>query len=447
MAYIKLTDYEKNILKDIRKCNIKFKFIIDNNKKLGAHDRYEKYKSATNYNEFLDLGGLNKDLRYDLQKNYLIINENTMINGDEEYIGYEEDGEEDEEEDDDKINVKKELGQFYTKNYEYILQKINIPENIKDIIEPFAGACDLIKYINKQGKYNIELYDIDPKLDSIKKQDTLMNPPSYKNKYVITNPPYLARNKSDEKELFNKYDVNDLYKCFILNIINDICQGGIIIIPLNFICSVRKNDLELRKKFLDIYVIEHINIFEESVFEDTSTTVCSMKFIKKNNNENINESDINIDIYPSKKNMRIKLIKNNNYTIGGEIYNLPKLEKYKIKRLMTNNLDKKNTNIVVKCVDSNSNNMINMEIKDDENLFIDNTEKHSARGHMTLIIEPSISFEQQKKLVLDFNNYIKNKRDKYNSLFLPNFRESSDIARKRMPFDLVYRITEHLLIN
>lgn len=341
-------------------------------------------------------------------------------------------------------NMKKELGQFYTKNYEYILQNINIPENIKYIIEPFAGECDLLNYIKNQNNYEIELYDIDPKKDNTTERDTLIDPPQYTDKYVITNPPYLARNKSTDKVLFDKYDVNDLYKCFIVNIINDVCQGGIIIIPLNFICSVRKKDIELRKKFLNIYKIDQINIFEESVFNDTSTTVCSIQFIKKNNNE---ECDINIDIYPSKKNIKIKLDNTNNYTIGGDIYTLPKPTNYKITRLMTRNLNDKNTNIVVKCVDCNSNNMIKMEMKDDDDLFIDNTEKHSARGHMTLIITPSISIEQQKKLVLDFNNYMKDKREQYNSLFLPNFRESSDIARKRISFDLVYKITEHLLIQ
>lgn len=57
--------------------------------------------------------------------------------------------------------MKKELGQFYTKNYDYILQNIKIPNNITNIIEPFAGEGDLIKYINKFSKnFNIEMYDL-----------------------------------------------------------------------------------------------------------------------------------------------------------------------------------------------------------------------------------------------------------------------------------------------
>ena len=37
-------------------------------------------------------------------------------------------------------------------------------------------------------------------------------------------------------------------------------------------------------------------------------------------------------------------------------------------------------------------------------------------------------------------------REKYHSLFLTNYRESKDIARKRISFDLVYQIVGHLLI-
>jgi hypothetical protein len=339
--------------------------------------------------------------------------------------------------------MKKELGQFYTKNYNYILNNITIPQKINDIIEPFAGEGDLLNYINSSDKkYNIEMYDIDPKRENIIKKDTLLNPPDYKNKFVITNPPYLARNKSKKKDMYDKYNVNDLYKCFILNLIETPSLGGILIIPLNFLCSVRKNDLLLRKKFLSIYSIIQLNIFEEQVFSDTTSTVCSLLF--KNS---INHSDINIDIYPCGKNIKIRLNNDNNYTIGGEIYNLIKSDTYKFKRLTTKNYSEKNTNIVIKCIDDNSKNMIKAEyIENNEDLFVDYTPKCSARGHLTLIIKgKDLTIDEQKNLVIKFNNYLNNKRKDYHSLFLANFRESSDIARKRISFDLVYRIIGHLI--
>ena len=163
------------------------------------------------------------------------------------------------------MSKSNELGQFFTKNYNYILQSLNIPENVENIIEPFCGEGDLLNFIQNKDKdkYKIECYDIDPKKGFVEKRDTLLNPPQYNNKFILTNPPYLARNKCKNKEIFDKYNVNDLYKCFIMNLINDKCLGGIIIIPLNFWSSIRKADIELRKNFLQIYNIIHINIFEE----------------------------------------------------------------------------------------------------------------------------------------------------------------------------------------
>ena len=83
--------------------------------------------------------------------------------------------------------IKKQFGQFYTTNYEYILQNLNIPDNITDIIEPFAGQGDLIKFVEKFNKnYNIECFDIEPKNYELNiiKQDTLLNPPNFNNKFV-----------------------------------------------------------------------------------------------------------------------------------------------------------------------------------------------------------------------------------------------------------------------
>ena len=114
-------------------------------------------------------------------------------------------------------NNKKKLGQYYTTNYEYILQEMYIPTDTHIIIEPFAGNGDLLNFIKDEdkNKYKFECYDIDPKKDFIIKRDTITNPPIFTNKFLLSNPPYLARNKSKDKVVFDKYDVNDLYKCVI----------------------------------------------------------------------------------------------------------------------------------------------------------------------------------------------------------------------------------------
>lgn len=76
------------------------------------------------------------------------------------------------------------LGQFYTKNVDYLFQEFEKPKG--KIIEPFAGQGDLIKWCGE----DVEAYDIDPKAPQIIKRDTLLFPPDYQGKFVITNLPH-----------------------------------------------------------------------------------------------------------------------------------------------------------------------------------------------------------------------------------------------------------------
>jgi len=340
------------------------------------------------------------------------------------------------------MDNKKRYGQYFTTNYKYILQNFVIPDNIKIIIEPFAGNCDLIDFIDDKDKYEIYYYDIEPKKDFIIKQDTILEPPLNIDKsFILTNPPYLARNKSIDKILYDKYKTNDLYKCFIQILINKECLGGILILPLNFICSIRKNDIELRKRFLTKYEIISMNIFEEQVFKDTSYTICSFQFKLRETDNDI----IKFNIYPSNIELELKINNDNNYTIGGEIYNLKQSKDYKIERatrLITNK--EFITNILVKCIDDN--NQIGLSLTDNIDKYIDKTINLSSRSYAILIIEPKLTIEKQKELIEKFNNYIQEKRKIYNSLFLTNYRESkNNNARKRISFNLIYEICNYLL--
>lgn len=341
------------------------------------------------------------------------------------------------------FNNKKEYGQFMTTNYQYILQNMNIPKNINKIIEPFCGQGDLLKFIKKDS-YQVECYDIEPKRPNIIKRDTIKNPPSYIDAFLLTNPPYLARNKTKNKELFDKYSVNDLYKCVIKEILTNTPLGGILIIPLNFWCSIRISDIKLRQLFLKVFNVMQLNIFEETVFTDTSYTICAFQFIKKTGPS----KGIPVNIYPSNKLLTIELGKENAFTIGGEIYLLKPVKKYKINRITSKNKTNKAmhfTNILVKCIDDNKNNQISLSIVDDKDIYIDNTPRQTARTYASLLIEPSIDKTKQKILVESFNSYLTTHRNTYHSLFLTNYRESKDIARKRISFDLVYRIVGYLL--
>ena len=347
---------------------------------------------------------------------------------------------------------KRTLGQFYTTNYDYILKNLYIPSYVNKVVEPFAGNGDLLSYIQSfKSVKHVECYDIEPKKDFIKQQDTLLYPPNFDDAFVITNPPYLARNKCSEKKYFDLYLTNDLYKCFIKILSNSAtCQGGILIVPLNFFSSIRQSDVDLRKIFLEVFVVEILNIFEEQVFDDTSYTICSFQFRRRSKSLSPIEEEITCNVYPSDKKIYFCLDEQNNYTIGGEIYQLTQNPEIVIERATSSSSKEvlvKNC-IVVKCLDDSSMNKIKLfEVKAaDKEKYIDTTPNLSARSYALLIFKPSVSLERQLELVKRFNEFLDEKREQYNSLFLTNYRESKgDMARKRISFSLVYELCNYLL--
>jgi hypothetical protein len=142
--------------------------------------------------------------------------------------------------------------------------------------------------------------------------------------------------------------------------------------------------------------------------------------------------------------MSVKLTNKNNYTIGGEIYNLPYNTKYIVQRATKDTKDNI-TNILLKCIDDNIDSQLGFTVVSDDDIFIDETPKLSARSYATLVINKKLTLEEQKALVKKMNDYIKVQREKYNSLFLTNYRESNTIARKRISFDLAFRICNYML--
>ena len=343
---------------------------------------------------------------------------------------------------------KKMKGQFYTVNSSYILDGLPMPpKTAQRVIEPFAGKGDLLEWLFRNGNtLPLELYDIDPKKDGVIQRDTLMNPPNYKDSWILTNPPYLARNKCDKKEIFDMYDTNDLYKCFINSLTNqkDKCAGGIIIIPAGFFLSPRDLDVRCRNNFLSNYKLLKVKYFEETVFPDTTTTVVAFAF--ENSPVILNEQSVEWISLPSGDKRIFKMSKENNWIIGGDIYNLSIPVGVKIKRHVEGHTlkdDEKITSMTLSALDSGTKyGRINLEYKEGYVY----PAKECSRTYATLCIKgKNLSSEEQKKICLEFNSLVEKKRSETWSLFLPQFRESKEYARKRIPFELAYTIVLHLI--
>jgi hypothetical protein len=342
---------------------------------------------------------------------------------------------------------KKNRGQFYTTNSSYILDGFPLPpSDIRCIIEPFAGKGDLIEWVKKSGcASEIEAYDIEPKGKNIKKRDTLTNPPDYNNAWVITNPPYLARNKSEKKEIYELYDTNDLYKCFITSIVKqNNCRGGIFIIPAGFFFSPRDIDVRCRDAFMKKYKITKVKYFEESVFDDTTTTIVAFSFEKAN--IALQEQNVEWLMMPSKVQKEFNMSSSNDWIIGGDIYNLPNPEKISVRRYVEGQKLRENEqqlNITLNALDSGTKEgRIGLTYKKD---YI-YPAKECSRTYATFrITGKTLTESEQIQLCKDFNEFLEQKRKDSWSLFLPQFRESKEYARKRIPFELAYRIFLHII--
>lgn len=286
------------------------------------------------------------------------------------------------------------------------------------LIEPFVGKGDLLSLFPK---HRWETYDIAAK-EKHQQRDTLLNPPDYKGKYVITNPPFLAKNKAKEKEIFNKYNVDDLYKAALLSFHS--CSGGIVILPTNFLTDERSS--EVRKKFLKQYKILELNIFTEPVFESTTYSVCSFAFEKK---ENFVQT-FPVNIFPAKKRADLTLSLDYNYQIAGEYFSALRNVENIFGRLTPKATDFL-TDIKLYALDTREK-RIRLEFNKEHYIG-----KDTDRMFATLTCKYQLTEKQQKQLIEEFNKEIERFRECYLDLPLSNYR---DYGRKRIGFSLAYKI-------
>lgn len=372
-------------------------------------------------------------------------------------------------------NNKKQLGQFFTKNSEYILSNFAKYIKNKEIVDPFAGGSDLIKWAKDNKVKKIKGYDVDKKyVDSktIFLNDSINNPLKYN--FVLTNPPYLNINKANKeikKKYFYNFDFEDLYQISLSSIMNS--EEGIVIVPINFLSA--QNSIKIRNNFFSKFKIIEMNYFKHQVFADTTYNVVAFYYKKK---KNIYENNFNIKvhIYPENKIVNLKLSKDFNWSIGGSFLNNIKKEKniLGIKRLTEKDLKNIKGEIEIDIAYNHINNKSKIKIskklqeKIKSNILLlkaidSGTEKgrislenikeygvecliskETSRHMIYLIFEKNLSVKEQKMIIKYFNSEINQLRENYLSLFLTNYRDND---RKRISFNFAYKFINYLYNN
>lgn len=366
--------------------------------------------------------------------------------------------------------MKKQLGQFFTSNSDYILQGMEDFLVGKDVVDPFAGNQDLIKWAKKNKCKKVIGFDVDQKLVDNKIvlfNDSLNNPQEYQ--FILTNPPYLHKNKADieTKERFfsGKHKIfEDLYQVSIFEMLKS--EEGIFIVPLNFLSA--SNSQKIRNLFFEKFEIIKLNIFLEKVFADTTYNVIAFYFKKRK--ENIERSSVSATIFPTGKRIDFYLEKKFGWQLGGDF--LLKIRNAKnrlgIARLTESDvvggecqaqialqnikekqeafIDEKfkeflNNNILIlRAIDSKNGRKICLE--DIRDYDIDGlVGKNTSRNMAHLVFRKSLTIVQQRSLMEQFNIILNENREKYFSFFLTNFRDN---GRKRISFDFVYKFLNYI---
>lgn len=299
-----------------------------------------------------------------------------------------------------------------------------IPDGVQ-LIEPFVGDGDLLFLFPN---HNWEKYDIEDKNNNIV-QDTLKVPPEYKNKWVITNPPYLAQNKAKDKTIFLQYGVDDLYKATLMSILD--CEGGILIIPTNFLTDERTGTI--RTLFFNQFEILEANIFTEPIFETTTYSICSFAFKRKIKDKDSQTFPININ--PAGQQVKVTIYSKYDYRIAGEFYDSLKSVENIFGRLVGTSSSDYITNIKLYALDTRSE---RIRVEYDTNHYYG---KSTDRVYATFVCKKTLNEEQEKFLVQEFNKRIEDFRKQYYDLSMTNYR---DYNRKRIGFTFAYELLSQI---
>lgn len=365
---------------------------------------------------------------------------------------------------------KQNLGQFFTKNSDYILSGLSGFVENKEVIDPFAGNRDLMSWAKRHGAVSVKGFDIDDRLIDHKNvflNDGIKDPLNYK--FLLTNPPYLHKNKASKITKANYFSgqnskFEDLYQVSINSILNS--EEGIMIVPLNFLSA--ENSRRIREIFFKKFKIMKLNIFYERVFDDTTYNVVSFYYKLKDTESEANEIDAMI--FPEKKAVKLVLERKYGWRMGGKfdskiskipnILGIYRLTESMLKKgtkkiqLAFNHIKEKNTYfvdenifkkinkniILLKAIDSKSKDKIQLEDIRKYNVS-GLVGKQTSRNMAYLIFKEDIDIDKQVKLIEGFNEELKKAREEHLSFFLTNFRDNN---RKRISFDFSYKLINYV---
>jgi len=310
------------------------------------------------------------------------------------------------------LSRKQKNGQFFTTNADHILGGYEDIVRNKTVIDPFAGGKDLLLWAEKNGATNTVGYDLEPTSEDIIKNDSIADPPSYENMVLVTNPPYLSRNKfKGDKHIFDVWKQNDLYKCHLASLDVRGCEEAVIILPSNFICE---SSSRARKMLFETHYIVSAKYWNEPVFEDATTGICVIH-IRKGKKP---RQEFILQHVSDNENINIKLEERHSYLHGDDFFDHILRASGDIEIIKTDiGMKDPNTNIVVGLLD-NGKWQSGLSYNEGDPLF---SKPKSFTTYQLTIPNITLTENEQKEVIEKFNKTLSYYRRKYHDLFLSNY--------------------------
>ena len=309
---------------------------------------------------------------------------------------------------------KQKTGSYYTTKADELLTGLeHIVSNAK-VIEPFAGGGDMTSWCKRNGADSVLERDL------IWGQDSIMTPDFGDADTVVTNPPYLSKNKNKDKTPYNKWSQSDLYKCHMASLVSSDIQKGILVLPSNFISE---SNSKIRDLFFSRFKLDRVRYYRYPVFEDATTGICVISFSRWTPS---NTMVVPIDTHYT------DTVVSDEYELRSEYGWLPGVEFFQHIYADPTPLnvsilrEGEGTNILISLL-TNGKYPLGAHYNDGETFYA--SEKTFTTYQVKLDVE--ISKETQRKVVDEYNETLYRYMDEYESLFLANYMGAEQKIKSR----------------
>lgn len=306
-------------------------------------------------------------------------------------------------------NNQQKTGSYFTTNVDNLLSGYNHIVIGKTIIEPFAGGGDISKWCLNNGAISVDEYDIHP-LGNVIQNDSILHPPFGEDCVVVTNPPYLSRNKNKDKIYYDKWQQNDLYKCHLASLVANNVNSGILILPSNFLSE---RNSKAREMFFSKFRMNKVKYYRTPIFSDATTGVVIFDFYRWNS-QSVMECDFEIHYSDHIDLCKFSLHSKNKWLVGEEFFDYigSPIHSYSILREGQTS----NSNIVIGLLDKGKY-KLGAHYNNGDPLYCSPKAFTTFQCNLSVLLNEN----EQKKVIEIFNERLNFFRNKYHSLFLANY--------------------------